>query len=66
MFSYMKEENKDVDIQKVKEYVDDNEFDSDAVQADLEDAAASDICKNVGYGNGDILMVNYSRNVKCM
>eukprot|EP01084_Bolivina_argentea_P049106 90370_1 len=63
MYSYMEEENKDIDISKVKQYVDDHEFDSDAVQADLEDATASNICKSVGYGNSDILMIDYSTNV---
>eukprot|EP01084_Bolivina_argentea_P105846 189555_1 len=63
MLSHMEEENEK--IEQVKEYFEENEFDSDAVKADLEDAGTSNICKNFGYGiGGGGLMINYARTVQ--
>ncbi len=66
MYEHIKEGNKDIDVNKVKQYIVDDEFDSDAVKYDLEDITTSNICKQIGYGVCDTLMVNYIRNVECM
>eukprot|EP01084_Bolivina_argentea_P105845 189546_1 len=63
MLSHMEEENEK--IEQVKEYFEENEFDSDAVKADLEDAETSNIYEKFGYGIGSAdLMVNYARTVQ--
>ncbi len=65
MVSHMEEENEKTE--EVKEFFDENEFDSDAVKADLEDAETSNIYEKFGYGIGGAdLMVNYARTVQCM
>ncbi len=66
MVEHIKEENKDVDVEKVKKYVDENEYDSDAVKQDLEGVSSSNICNKIGYGICDAIMTNYIRNVQCM
>ncbi len=67
MVEHIKEENKDVDVvETVTKYVDENEYDSDAVKQDLENVSSSNILNTIGYGICDGLMTNYIRNVQCM
>ena len=69
MYEYMKQQNTDINLEKIQKYVNENEYDSDALKQDLSDLSSSktsNICNNIGYKVCNDLKANWIRNIECM